>query len=309
MQTKEGRWIVPNHAPLRTALLAEAHDSVVSGHFGKEKTRALLARFWEWPGMRKDVDDYVASCVKCQKTKSPTHKQEGLLCPIVSPSPGHTITLDFVSKFVPALHTKHEQCVVIVDKFSKFVMLRGCSMKISAEGTAQIFLEKAFTLFGAPRVVLSDRGPQFTSKFWQALMRLIGTQVALATSHHPQTDGQSERMIQTLMRLIRTFASSQQNRWEEQLPLFEVALNSVPSKATGLSPHEVILGRNVRVPNAMLSEELVMGDEKDPNTQHPVPKSLQAWLRRSRRVWQIVREAQSKYNMSMKRRCDLRRHE
>ena len=78
--------------------------------------------------------------------------------PITTPTPRHTITLDFVSKFAPALKTKHDQCLVMVDKFSKFVALRGCSSRVTAEDTAQMFLEKMFPLFEAPRVIISDRG-------------------------------------------------------------------------------------------------------------------------------------------------------
>ena len=58
-----------------------------------------------------------ASCVRCQKIKSANRKSDGLLFPISAPAPGHPISLDFVSKFTPAVKTKHEQCLVLVDKF------------------------------------------------------------------------------------------------------------------------------------------------------------------------------------------------
>ena len=172
-----------------------------------------------------------------------------------------------------------------------------------------MFMERVFPFFGAPRVVLSDRGPQFTAIFWEAIMRIMGTKVALATSHHPQTDRQSERMIQTLLRLVRTFASAHQNKWEEQLPLFELALNAVPSKATGLSPHEIVFGEPARVPLTMLNEEVSGEAATDPKTGNAIPRSLQAWMRRCRQVWQSVQDSQSCYNDAVKKRYDRNRRE
>ena len=63
---------------------------------------------------------------------------------------------------------------------------------------AQIFLDNVFRLRGLPEVIISDRDPQFTGKFWGALFDLLGTDLRFSTAFHPQTDGQSERMIQTL---------------------------------------------------------------------------------------------------------------
>ena len=148
-------------------MLSEAHDTLFSGHFGQFKTLKLLSQYWFWPTMKEDVREYVQICVRCQKVKSSTRKASGLLYPLTAPTPGHTITLDFVSKFMPAEKTKNDQCLVMVDKFSKFVMLKGCRSSITAEETAQLFYEKVFPLFGAPRVVLSDRGPQFIALFWK----------------------------------------------------------------------------------------------------------------------------------------------
>ena len=207
LRLPDGRWFVPRDDALRTSLLSEAHDSVASGHFGQLKTLKLISQYWFWPTIQEDVREYVQTCVRCQKVKSSTHKAPGLLYPLSASRPGHTITLDFVSKFTPAEKTQHDQCLVMVDKFSKFVMLKGCRNTISAEETARLFHEKVFPLFGAPRVVISDRGPQFSALFWREIMSIMQTKVAIATSHHPQTDGQSERTIQTLLRLIRTYAS------------------------------------------------------------------------------------------------------
>ena len=307
LKRPDGTWFVPQDDDLRTALLSEAHDTVYSGHFGALKTLKTLGRNWYWPSMREDVAEYVQTCVRCQKVKTPTHKAPGLLHPITAPLPGHTVTLDFVSKFTPADKTKNDQCLVIVDKFSKFVMLKGCRSSITAEETASIFCEKVFPLFGAPRVVISDRGPQFTAQFWGELMTLMQTKVAIASSHHPQTDGQSERVIQTLLRLIRTYATQNQSKWETHLPMFEVALNSVNHAATGMSPHRILFGQDARVPSTFLVEE-IQGIPMDRGCEETtVPPKLRQWFKRCQDVWRLVYERQEAANQRSKEAYDRNR--
>ena len=303
----DGRWLVPQDDDLRTALLSEAHDFVFSGHFGQLKTFKLLSQYWYWPTMKNDVQEYVHTCVRCQKVKSSTSKAPGLLHPFASPHPGHTITLDFVSKFSPAHKTKNDQCLVMVDQFSKFVMLKGCCSSITAEETASLFHEKVFPLFGAPRVVLSDRRPQFTAQFWKQIMSLMQTKVAIATSHHPQTDGQSERAIQTLLRLIRTYATNNQKDWERYLPMFEVALNAVSHAVTGLPPHRVLFGQDARVPHTFLAEELRNSLPPEGPDAPPIPAKLRKWFHQCQDVWQLVHERQKTANQRAKEAYDKNR--
>ena len=98
----------------------------------------------------KDVQEYVATCVRCQKTKAANHKSMGLLHPILARAPGEIVTLDFVSKFAPAKKTKHQQCIVAIDKFTRFTFLRGCSLSVSARETATFLLERVFLVLGIP---------------------------------------------------------------------------------------------------------------------------------------------------------------
>ena len=176
----------------------------------------------------------------------------------------------------------------MVDKFSKFVMLKECRNTVSADETARLFHEKVFPLFGAPRVVISDRGPQFSAIFWKEIMFLMQTKVAIATSHHLQMDGQSERTIQTLLRLIRTYASQNQKQWEAHLSMFEVALNAVAHASTGLPPHQVLFGQEARVPSTFLEEELRSGLPDAGEESVPASLKLRKWLRRCQDVWRLV---------------------
>ena len=211
-RTERGQWVVPANDGIRTFLLSEAHDSITSGHFGEEKTWDKLRETWYWPGARRDVKEYVSTCPICLKVRATTQKLYGTLFPIPAHEPGQLVTLDFVSKFVPAQRTSYQQCLVKVDKFSRFVFLQGCAMTVTAQDTALYFLRRVIPILGVPHKVISDRGPQFTAAMWQEMLQLMGAQAALATAHHPQTDGQSERMVQNVIKLLRTYASEHRDR-------------------------------------------------------------------------------------------------
>ena len=115
------------------------------------------------------------------------------------------MTMDLVGKFAPSSGKQNTHCLVIVDKFSKFVLLEAVPESLTSEQTAEIFLRRVVSVFGVPSVVITDRGTQFSARVWKQLLEKIGSAAALASSHHPQTDGQSERAIQTFLRLLRSY--------------------------------------------------------------------------------------------------------
>ena len=127
-----------------------------------------------------------------------------------------------------------------------------------------------------PRVIISDRGPKFASELWKEIFRALGSTVALAASHHPQTDGQSERAIQTLSRLLRTYARALPSRWEEILPTIQFALNDAPAAATRYSPFQVLFGRSPIMP-----ADLLIGDAGDRPLSWDIDSSDSLrWVRR-----------------------------
>ena len=296
---------IPEDDSLRTFLISEAHDSTIGNHFGEERTLEMMKRHWQWRGMATDVTDYVRSCVKCQKTKHDTRRTPGLLHPILAEYPWHIVTLDFVSKFAPAARTNNNQCLVIVDKFSKYTFLEACYTTIDAKETARIFVKRVVAPFGVPKVVISDRGPQFSSSVWKEILGTLGTRVALASTHHPQTDGQSERAIQTLLRLVRAFASEQQELWEDLLPTFELSLNHAQSKATKHSPFQILFGRSPRTPIDFARENLTQAINEANDISTPSASQWAAkWDQARRKLWDFIRRNQLKVAKDMKRRYD-----
>ena len=217
-----GRIHVPSDEELRTFLISENHDVPLGGHFGAERTLDLVQRHWTWTGIARDIREYVRSCHECQRQKHLNTTPAGLLHPIVAKRPWQLITLDLVGGLPPSGSARHTQVLVMVDKFSKYVCLEPCATEIDARQTAEIFQKRVIAEHGVPQVVISDRGPQFASQVWKHVLTAMGSKVALAATHHPQSDGQSERSIQTLTRLIRTYAHKDPENWSSHLPFHPV---------------------------------------------------------------------------------------
>jgi len=109
-------------------------------------------------------------------------------------------------------------------------------------------------LHGMPTFLISDRDLRFTAKFWKTYTRLIGTKLNMSSAHHPQTDGQTERVHRTLEEMLRHYVHSNPSAWEEMLPAVEFAYNTAKQASTGRSPFYMLYGRHPRTPAAFLQE-------------------------------------------------------
>jgi hypothetical protein len=113
---------------------------------------------------------------------------------------------------------------------------------------ATIFIEHIVKLHGLPLSIVSDRDPIFTSRFWKAFQSAMGTRLKMSTSHHPQTDGQSERTIQTLEDMLRVYVLEDGGSWSNYLHLIEFSYNNSYHSSIGMAPFEALYGRKCRTP-------------------------------------------------------------
>ena len=136
----------------------------------------------------------------------------------------------------PLTRVVYDSILVITDRLTKYGYFIPYREESTAEELAYAFLRNIVGNHGMPKELISDRGVLFTSKFWRALMGQLGVNHKLSTAYHPQTDGQTERLNQTMEQYLRSYISYQQDDWVELLPLAQFAYNSSKSEATGLSP-------------------------------------------------------------------------
>ena len=121
-----------------------------------------------------------------------------------------------------------------------------CTKAITNEETAALVMREVFWHHGLPNSIISDRGPQFVSKFWKHLFKMLKVSCNLSSGYHPQTDGQAERTNQTLEQYFRCFLSYQQDDWADILHFAEFAYNNAIHSSTRVSPFYAYTGFHPR---------------------------------------------------------------
>jgi transposase InsO family protein len=229
----------------RLKVLEHCHDNYLAGHFGIHKTLALVSRSFWWPQIRQFVEDYVRTCDTCCRMKMPRHQPYGLLHPLPIPNrPWQSISLDFISDL--PVSNGFDTILTVVDRFTKMAHFLPCTKDINSEGTADLLMREVFRHHGLPDNIISDRGPQFVSKFWRHLLSLLKVSCNLSSSYHPQTDGQTERTNQTLEQYLRCFINYQQDDWASILHFAEFAYNNSVHSSTTVTPFFAYCGQHPR---------------------------------------------------------------
>ncbi|KAL0402639.1 UNVERIFIED_CONTAM: Transposon Ty3-I Gag-Pol polyprotein, partial [Sesamum latifolium] len=209
--------------------------------------RDLRPYYW-WPTMKKDVAEFVAKCLTCQQVKAEHQAPAGKLHPLSIPEwKWEKITMDFVIG-LPRTFRKHDAVWVIVDRLTKSAHFLPIRQNDSLDKLAELYVSEIVRLHGIPTSIVSDRDPRFTSHFWGSLHKALGTKLHFSTAFHPQTDGQSERTIQTLEDMMRACVIEFRGNWDDHLPLIEFAYNNSFHSSIGMAPYEALYGRKCRSP-------------------------------------------------------------
>ena len=251
-------------ADVRGRVFRMHHEPVYCGHLGSAKTLERVQRSFFWPGIKSDVENFCRQCPACQSSKNRSQKPFGLPNPFSAPFRRfEVLTMDEVSG-LPTSARGHTKAWIFVDKLSKFLTVVPFKERCEAIDIAQALLERVVQLWGLPRKIVSDRDPRLVSEVWQTLLRLWNVKPNTSTARHPQTDGQSENSVGTVVQMLRAFVNFNGSDWDLLLPGLTFAYNDSVHPVTGFSPLFLCHGEHPASPLSFLARDLAPDIARNP---------------------------------------------
>ncbi|GJU07945.1 putative reverse transcriptase domain-containing protein [Tanacetum coccineum] len=207
-----GRSWLPCYGDLRSVIMHESHKSKYSIHPGSEKMYQDVKKLYWWPNMKADIATYVSKCLTCARVKAEHQRPSGLLVqPAIPEWKWDNITMDFITKLPKSSHG-FDTIWVIVDRLTKSAHFLPISKNDPLDKLARLSFQKA-----------------------------LGTDISMSSAYHPETDGQSERTIQTLEDMLRACVIDFVKGWVKHLPLAEFSYNNGYYASIKAAPYEALL--------------------------------------------------------------------
>jgi hypothetical protein len=220
----------------------EAHLSRYSIHPGSTKMYHDLKKHYWWTKMKIEIAHYVTRCDTCRCVKVIHMKTVGPLQSLPIPTwKWEDISMDFIMG-LPRTTKGFDSIWVIIDRLTKITHFLPVKTYYPVITYAQIYIARILSLHGIPKTIVSDRGPQFVSKFWEELHKLLGTKLLHSSAYHPQTSGQTERVNQILEDMLRACVLEYPQKWDECLPLAEFSYNNSYQGSIKMAPFEALYG-------------------------------------------------------------------
>ncbi|KAL0537615.1 hypothetical protein IC582_026598 [Cucumis melo] len=270
----ERRLCVPSDSAIKTELLSETHSSPFSMHPCSTKMYQDLKRVYWWRNMKREVAEFVSRCLVCQQVKAPRQKPAGFLQPLSIPEwKWENVSMDLITG-LPRTLRGFTVIWVVVERLTKSAHFVPGKSTYTASKWAQLYMSEIVRLHGVPVSIVSDRDARFTSKFWKGLQTAMGTRLDFSTAFHPQTDGQTERLIQVLEDMLRACALEFPGSWDSHLHLMEFAYNNSYQATIGMAPFEALYGKCCRSPVCWgeVGEQRLMGPELVQSTNEAIQK-------------------------------------
>jgi hypothetical protein len=199
-------------------------------------------------GIKKEVANYIARCIECQKVKTKHRHPVGRLqlFPILEWK-WEFVTIDVITK-LPKIVKQHDFIMVVVDKFTKETHFILVNTTHKETNIAEIYMKEVDKIHGVPNALLSYRDPKFTSNFRNGLFNGFGTNLNLSTMYYPKSDGQTERTNRIIEDRLRMYVMDQPSKWEDYINLVEFANNNGYQATLKMSLFEALHGRKCNTP-------------------------------------------------------------
>jgi len=252
-----------------------------------------------WPGLFREVTQYVCRCLTCQKYKVSQREPAGQMFTRQVEEPFRVVCADFMG---PLPRSRHGNALLLVflDAFKKWVEL------VPLRKATTALLERAFrnrilSRFGTPKLFVCDNGTQFTSRSFKAFCKGMGMELQHTAPYNPQQNP-TERANGTIKTMVVTYLDgAEQSKWDELLPELSLAINTSVSDTTKFSPAFLVQERDPRLPNTLFDQVTPVQA-----TDHP---TLERKAERMRELFQAVRDNTARASAEQSRYYKLRRRE
>lgn len=236
-------WKIWVPVELREQLIADSHEPSTSAHGGMEKTVDLLRRSFFWPGLAKEVREFIKRCETCKTTKALNQTSRppmGKRFPVVRPF--QRLYIDLLGPY-PRSKAGNTTILIVLDQVSKFVWLHPLR-RATARHIVDYVEQQCFHVFGVPESIISDNGVQFVAKEFTETLKRYGVQHILTSSHSPQANA-SERVNRSILAAVRSYIKDDQTTWDVELSSIASALRNSVHQSTGHSPHYIVFGQHM----------------------------------------------------------------
>jgi hypothetical protein len=237
------QYVVPKGK--RREIFQQMHDSEFGGHFGTTGTTGKIEPKYYWPGLHKQIENYVQNCGKCQEAKIRGLLNRAPLQPIITSRPFQLVTCDILGPF-PATVRGTKYILVFMCHFTKWVEMYGLNT-LEAIEVAQCLID-LICRHGVPEGLLSDQGRNFESNLFKDVLDLLDVHKVRTTPYHPQCDGQTERFNRTLLSMLKVYVNENQDDWDLLLNKLAFAYRTAVHRTTGQTPFEMVYGRQPKLP-------------------------------------------------------------
>ena len=242
-------WVTVCPRELRPVVIKDTHTQ---HHAGVNKTYRRILSNWYWPGMSSDIRRAIKQCEVCQMAKSSKKTTSGNQKRLYSGRPWQVVAIDLVGPFLETPR-RNKMVLVISDHFSRWRDAIAIPDG-TAETVARVLDGQVFAYLGLPERIHSDQGAQFESALFKELCALWGVQKSRTTAYHPQGNGMVERGNRELGDSLRSLLLTRaEDDWDLLLPQIMRSIRATPHTATGETPNYLLYGRELRLPDTLLT--------------------------------------------------------
>lgn len=232
----------------RREVIAQAHEPPTSGHTGVFKTFSRIAEKYYWPKMRNDVSNFVRRCKVCSMHKvSQERPVDKMVSHNKADRPWEIVSTDLIGP-LPRSKRGHVFILVVTDYLSKFSLLFPLR-KATGDNVSKIMENEVFLMFGVPRVIICDNGPQYRCKQFLRLAESYKCRIQFNAAYHPRANP-TERVNRNIKTMLAMYVSENHQTWDENIHKIACALRTSTHETTKLTPYFINFGRNMALSGA-----------------------------------------------------------